>query len=130
MSSAPMPFTPTLYIKTDCPFSFKVVLFLQTAGLLEDFILAEYQQGTAEGEALKLQLAKQCGGKASFPTIEVAKGDFRSESDELIQHYAKMHGIDSKQIPIIDLYQRGLFTTYIKMVKKIKASNHGVFNLD
>lgn len=125
-----MPFTPTLYIKTDCPFSFKVVLFLQAAGLINDFKLVEYQQGTKTGEALKEQLAKQCGGKASFPTIEVAAGDFRSESDELIDHYAHQHKLEKNAMPIMDLYQRGLFTSYIKMVKKIKTANGGVFTLD
>lgn len=125
-----MSFTPTLYIKTDCPFSFKVMLFLQTANKLHCFNVVEYRQGTDEGEAIKQTLAEQCGGKASFPTIEISAGDFRSESDDLIKHYGAEYGIDVSTLAIMDLYQRGLFTTYIKMVKKIKATNNGVFAID
>ncbi len=114
-------FEPKLYAKLNCPFSFRVVLFLAEAGLLERFTLIECDPDASEFEAQRAFLSEVTGKPASFPTVEVAPGVYRSESDALIAHYASEHQIDLATLPALDFYARGVFRSVIRLYTENRA---------
>lgn len=121
-------FRPKVYVKTDCPFSFKFLTFLAESGLSRQFDIMDCEPGSEKIAAVRVELEAKTGKSPAFPTVELAAGEFKSDSDDLIQHYADLHGIDVDSLPVLDVYKRGVFTTYIKMVKKIKSLDPEFFS--
>jgi len=66
-------------------------------------------------------LSTKTGKSASFPTVKFKDGTYLSDSDRLIDYIAKRHNLDTATMPLFTFYKRGVFTTYLRMVKKIKA---------
>lgn len=126
--STPTSFKPTVYVKTGCPFSFRFLVFIMEAGLYERFTIIEVNPEWESDKAIREHLEQATGKKPAFPTVEVAKGDYRSDSEALIDYYAQQEGVDTAALAVLDLYNRGLFDTYLRMVKKIKANFPDFFN--
>ena len=108
-------FIPTAYVKTNCPFSFKFRLFMTEAELVERVrfvVLDPDAPGHAQDKA---DLAAKVGHGHTFPVVEVAPDNYLTDSDDLITHFADLHGIDPVTLPTLQFYRTGLFPTFLEM---------------
>ena len=101
-------FRPVLYVKEGCPFSFKTLLFVLEAGLLDRFEVREFAQGSDEEEAIRAELSPHLE-KVSFPAVQHAPGQFQTESDDIIARYAREANVDPGQLPVLSIYLGGVF---------------------
>lgn len=98
----------TAYFKRTCPYSLKFRIFINEAGLEGRFNIVVFDDGDDTHQQLRQRLEK-AGLKPSFPAVELGNDQFRTGSDELIQHYAREAGIDPGQLPLLEYYTRGVF---------------------
>lgn len=108
-------FKPTAYIRTNCPYSFKFLLFLTEAGLQDQFDFVPMNPETAEFETRKTEIEGRMGRNAVFPLVEVAPSEFMSDSDNLIEHFSANHDIDSASLYALKFYRGGLYPCYLEM---------------
>jgi glutaredoxin len=92
-------FRPILYLKANCPHCFKARLFLTEAGMADRFDIQEFVPGDETESAIRAELAPHFA-KATFPTVQVAPGEYLNESDDIIAHYAGIAGIDPATLPL------------------------------
>jgi hypothetical protein len=104
------------YIKVGCPFSFKFLTFMAEAKLLDEIEIVRVREGDADYEATKQKLAEHLG-KASFPTVEVEPNKYMSDSDRLIEHYAKRAGLRPDEMPVLSLYKEGILPKLFELHK-------------
>jgi hypothetical protein len=104
------------YIKEGCPFSFKFLAFMAEAGLLDEIEIVRLREGAADYEETKAKLAAELG-KASFPTVEVEPGRLMTDSDRLIEHYAKRAGVQPDEMPVLSLYKQGILPKLFELHK-------------
>ncbi|MET0371446.1 MAG: hypothetical protein ABW039_08730 [Sphingobium sp.] len=104
----PEAFIPTLYLNHRCPFCLKLMIYIAQAGLWDTVRLRIFEPGSAEHEATKAELAPYFS-KVSFPTAEVAPGDFRNETDALIAYFESRSGKKATDMPLLDYYATGVF---------------------
>jgi hypothetical protein len=103
-------FRARAYLRTDCPYSFKFLLFMSEARLLGEIELVRADpRKPHEYEAIKSTLAQSTGKKATFPTVEIERGVYRSDSNALIDHYAKKHGVATNSLTAFTFYLDGIF---------------------
>jgi hypothetical protein len=100
---------PVAYLRTDCPYSFKLLLFLTEAKLLERFEIVRCDPDTATFVHIKRKLEQATGKNAMFPTVEISPNTYMSDSDALIAHYAKSASIDPQTLPAFSFYMNGIF---------------------
>lgn len=113
-------FTPRVILKQECPFCLKFRIFLSEAGLKDNFRFLTVRDETSEYEEVR-SILEDALGEASFPTVEIAKGEFMSGSDELIDHYAEKHDIDRSQLDLLTYYEDGVFQASIDMSEENQA---------
>jgi hypothetical protein len=106
---------PTAYLRTGCPFSFKLLLFLSEAGLLKDFDVVKCDPDTREFEGIKAKLTEKTGKKVSFPTVEIEPGVYKSDSDALVKLYAAKHNIDPRTLAAYSFYIESIFPQLEKL---------------
>ncbi|HET7607957.1 MAG TPA: glutathione S-transferase N-terminal domain-containing protein [Gammaproteobacteria bacterium] len=104
------------YIKVGCPFSFKFLTFMAEAKLLDEIEIVRVREGDGDYEATKQKLAEHLG-KASFPTVEVEPNKYMSDSDRLIEHYAKRAGLRPDEMPVLSLYKEGILPKLFELHK-------------
>ena len=103
------PFMPKAYLKVDCPFSFKYLLFMAEAGLLDGVEVIRCDPKSARFERLKAKLAAATKLQpATFPTVEVEPGRYSSDSDQLIRYYARQNNVASTDLPALKFYKQGI----------------------
>ncbi len=102
-------FKAKAYLREGCPFSFKFWLFMVEAGLSEQMEVVRCDPDDAAFEAIKAKLSAALHKPASFPTVEIEPGRYQADSDALIEHYAKKHGIDARGLPALAFYRETLF---------------------
>ena len=102
-------FTPKAYLKEGCPYSFKYLLFMAEAGLLDRIEVVRCQPESAGFERIKAMLAAATNAPATFPTVEIEPGRYRSDSDRLIDYYARANDIDPGDLPALSFYKQGIF---------------------
>ena len=85
-------FTPIIYVRQGCPFCMKLRLFLLETGQLASVSVRE-GQNDEEHSQLAAHLAAHLG-KASFPSAEIAPGEYLADSDALVDHFASKAGVD------------------------------------
>jgi len=102
-----MAFTPVAYLKQDCPFSFKFLLFVMEAGLLDKIEVEELMQGEKRMEELRSLLREKLG-EASFPCVQIEKGTYMSETDDLITYFAGKHGKSVESLEVVPFFERGV----------------------
>jgi len=102
-------FKPKAYLKEGCPYSFKYLLFMTEAGLLDHVDVIRCDPESAEFDAVKRKLGNATGGDATFPTVEIAPGRYLSDSDKLIEHYARAFNVDPSTLPALSFYKETLF---------------------
>ena len=108
-------FRPTAWVRTNCPYSFKFRLFVTEAGLAEQFNFIEMDPDSSDFIRMRSELDQRSGRRTSFPTVEVTSGEFMSDSDALIDHFAETLGIDQSALPALSFYRRGLYVCYLEM---------------
>jgi hypothetical protein len=101
-------FRPTLYVKQGCPFSFKTLLFVLEAGLIDRFEVREFAQGSDEEAAIRAEIEPHLE-KVSFPAVQYAPGQYQTESDDIIARYAREANVDPAQLPVLNIYLNGVF---------------------
>lgn len=102
------PFTPTVYLKAGCPFCLKVRLFLLEAGQLDSVVLREFVPGTEEETEIR-GLLDPVVEKVTFPTAELTPGNFTTESDAIVVHFAERAGVKPEALPTYQSYLTGVF---------------------
>ena len=103
------PFTPKAYLKEGCPFSFKYLLFMAEARLLDRIEVIRCNPESAEFEGIKAKLAAATNEPATFPTVEVEPGRYQSDSDQLIEYYARTNKVVLSDLPALSFYKEGIF---------------------
>lgn len=105
----PPTFKPKAYVKDGCPFSFKYWLFLVESGLENRVEVIRCDPEDPTFEAVKSKLAAGLGKAASFPTVEIEPGRYRSDSDALIDWYAHQYNVDINRLPALAFYKETIF---------------------
>ena len=113
-------FKPKAYIKEGCPFSFKFLVFMAEAELLDEIEILWLRDGDAEYEAARAKLTQELG-KASFPTVEIEPNRYLADSDRLIEHYAERAGLRPDDMPVLSLYKQGILPKLFEL-HKLKTS--------
>jgi glutaredoxin 2 len=112
-------FKPKVYMKDNCPFCFKFMLFLTEIGVLDQFeIITAHSDNDAEMSKYRSFLQEKTGKQASFPTVEIEPGTFMAESGDLIDYYADQYGIDTSQLSALPYYIAGPFKAQIDLFKE------------
>ena len=114
------PFKAKAYIKEGCPFSFKFLTFMTEAELLDEIEIVRVREGDADYEAAKQKLTEHLG-KASFPSVEIEPNKYMTDSDRLIEHYAKREGLRPDEMPVLSLYKQGILPKLFEL-HKLKTS--------
>ncbi len=112
-------FKAKAYILDGCPFSFKYWLFMVEAQLSDRLEVIRINSQDPDYEDLKAQLTAALGRDATFPTVEVERGSFVADSDELIHYYATRHGVDIDGLPAFRFYQETLFPQILALHQMI-----------
>jgi glutaredoxin len=108
-------FTRTLYMKRGCPFCSKLAIFMAEAGITD--VLWEYD--TDENKA---KITEKLG-KVTFPTLEIAPGEFMLESGDIINKFATEKQLDPSTMLIFKFVtgegtdDPALLKTYFKLMK-------------
>jgi hypothetical protein len=102
-------FKAKAYLKADCPYSFRFLLFMSEARLLEQIEVIRCDPKDAGYEQVKAKLQSATGGTAEFPTVEIEPGVYKSDSGKLIDHYAKKNNVSVKSLPVLSFYEAGIF---------------------
>jgi hypothetical protein len=74
-------------------------------------------------EAIKVKLAAGLGKAASFPTVEIEPGRYQSDSDALIDWYAKKNDIDVGRLPALAFYKETLFPQILELHENKHAAD-------
>jgi hypothetical protein len=64
---------------------------------------------SADFERTKDRLATATGTAPTFPTVEIEPGQYLSDSDRLVQHYAGVSGVDPATLPAFMFYTETIF---------------------
>jgi len=99
-------FTPIVFVRQGCPFCLKLRLFLLEAGLSDSVKLMEGK--TPEEHQQFSDMLAEKTGKASFPTAEIAPGEYLPESDALVAHFAALSSADPEELPTYQAYVGGV----------------------
>jgi len=110
-------FKAKAYVKEGCPFSFKFLVFMAEAKLLDEIEIVRLREGDADYETTKQKLGEHLGKAASFPTVEVEPNHYMTDSDRLIEHYAKRKGFRPDEMPVLSLYKQGILPKLFELHK-------------
>ena len=87
------------YLKEGCPYSFKYLLFMAEAGLLDRVEAIRCDPDSLDFEGTTDMLAAATGKAAMFPTVEIEPGRYLSDSDRLIEYYAQGANVRRRTFP-------------------------------
>jgi glutathione S-transferase len=113
-------FRPIVTLKDCCPWCFRFRLFLLEAGLQDQFDLRMFVPGDAQEEQIRAELAAHFD-TVTFPTVEVAPGQFLADSAALVAHYADHFGIAVDRLALLDQYERGPLATIGRLFGELRA---------
>jgi hypothetical protein len=103
------PFKAKAYLKEGCPFSFKYLLFMVEAGLIDQIQVIRCDPSDPEFDTVKAKLTAGLRKPASFPTVEIEPGRYESDSDALIRHYATKNSVRESSLPALAFYTETIF---------------------
>jgi glutathione S-transferase len=115
-------FKATAYVKDGCPFSFKFLTFAAEAGLLDQIKIVRVREGDPSADATKQRLSEKLGKPVSFPTVEVEPDRYLSDSDRIIEHIARRHGVQADDLPVLSFYKQTIFP---KLIEHYKLTSGG-----
>jgi hypothetical protein len=110
-----------VYLKHECPWSLRFLVFLTEAGLLSQFQVVRYVPDAPGADAIRALLEAVTGKAPAYPTVERPDGTFVSDSGALIEAYAAAHGIDRDRLVALDLYERGVLVAQVRMFQELRA---------
>jgi hypothetical protein len=84
-------FKPVAYIKEGCPYSMKLLSFIEDSHLQDRIDVVRCAAGTPVMDAVKQKLSEATGSSPRFPTVEVEPGEFKTESSELIRYFKQRY---------------------------------------
>jgi hypothetical protein len=108
-------FKAKAYVKHGCPFSFKFLVFMAEAGLLDRIEIVRMKPGDPGYDAEKQKLDKHLGKPATFPVVEVEPGQYATDSDRLIERYAAEAGLKPGELPVLSFYKETIFPQLIEL---------------
>jgi len=108
-------FKARAYVKHGCPFSFKFLVFMSEAGLLDRIEIIRMKPDDPSYDAQKQKLDKQLGKPATFPVVEVEPGQYQTDSDRLIERYAAEGGLTPDSLPVLSFYKQTIFPQLIEL---------------
>lgn len=111
-------FKAKAYVKEGCPFSFKFLVFMAEAGLLERIEIVRMSPDDPSFEATKQRLAEKLGKPATFPTVEIEPGRYMADSDGLIEHYAGRERRDAGALPVLAFYKQTIFPQLVELHRR------------
>jgi hypothetical protein len=85
-------FKPVAYIKEGCPYSMKLLDFIEEAQLGDHVDVVRCAPGTPVMRSVKQKLSAVTGRSAKFPTVEIEPGVFKTESADLIRYFSERYG--------------------------------------
>jgi hypothetical protein len=103
------------YLKVGCPYSFKFLLFMSEAGLLDRFEIIRCDPDDVNFASIKERLAAGSGKEATFPTVEVEPGRYQADSDRLISHYARKHNVVVENLAALAFYRDSIFPQLVEL---------------
>lgn len=110
-------FKAKAYVKEGCPFSFKFLVFMAEAGLLDEIEIVRLEAEGAVFEATKERLSAALGKPATFPTVEVAPGRFMLDSDRVIEHFAARANVEVDDLPVLAFYKQTILPKVVELHK-------------
>lgn len=110
---------PLLIVKRECPFCFKFLLWLNEVGKIDAFEINAYSESDSGLQAWRDKM-EASGVTPGFPAVQTAPGEFLTDSDALIDHYAQKFDLPSEPDWIMNYYLGGLLPAYVHMFKKLK----------
>jgi hypothetical protein len=84
-------FKPVAYIKEGCPYSMKLLNFIEEAHLQDRVDVVRCAAGSPVMDAVKRKLSEATGSSPKFPTVEIKPGEFKTESNELIRYFQQRY---------------------------------------
>ena len=108
-------FKPKAWLKDGCPYSFKFLLFMTEARLLDRIEVIRCDPDSAAFDDVKQRLARATGREATFPTVELEPGRYLSDSDRLIAHFAHAFEVDPDALPALSFYEETLFAQLVAL---------------
>jgi hypothetical protein len=108
-------FKAKAYVREGCPFSFKFLVFMAEAGLLDRIEIVRMRPGDPGFDAEKEKLGKRLGKAVTFPVVEVEPGKYQTDSDQLIDRYAAEAGLEPDAQPVLSLYKQTIFPQLIEL---------------
>jgi glutathione S-transferase len=110
-------FRPVIYLKAKCPFCMKVRIFLLESGLLGKVEVKDFAPGTDQETAIRAELEPKLE-KVSFPAAQTAPGQYMTDSDGIIGHFAKAAGADPATMPVLSAYVEGPFQQIMTLFRE------------
>lgn len=98
-------FKAKAYVKEGCPFSCKFLVFMAEAGLLDEIAIVRCNPASPSFEDEKYRLGTWLDKEVTFPVVELEPGQYKSDSDALIEHYARAHGIAADSLAVLSFYK-------------------------
>jgi hypothetical protein len=108
-------FKAKAYVKERCPFSFKFLVFMSEAGLLDSIELVRLKPGSPGYDAEKAKLDEGLGKPATFPTVEIEPGRYLTDSDRLIELFAERAGLKPAEMPVLAFYKETILPQLIEL---------------
>lgn len=108
-------FKAKAYVREGCPFSFKFLVFMAEAGLLDRIEIVRMRPGDPGFDAEKDKLGKRLGNAVTFPVAEVEPGKYQTDSDQLIERYAAEAGLKPDALPVLSFYKQTIFPQLIEL---------------
>ncbi|MDL2410661.1 glutathione S-transferase N-terminal domain-containing protein [Rhizobium calliandrae] len=110
-------FKPIVYLKENCPFCLKVRLFLLEAGLTPDVEVHDFAPGTEQEDLIRAELLPHLD-RVSFPSAQLARGRYVSESDDIVAFLAAKAGRNPSDMPVYRNYVDGAFAMAMALWKE------------
>ena len=108
-------FRAKAYVKEQCPFSFKFLVFMAEAGLLDRIEIVRLDPRDAGFEATKNMLSEQLGKAATFPVVQVAPDLYMADSDQLIERFAAEARFEADAMPVLSFYKETILPQLIEL---------------
>jgi hypothetical protein len=110
-------FKAKAYVKDGCPFSFKFLVFMAEAGLIDRIEITRLNENDPSFEAAKQRLSEHLGKNATFPTVEVEPGNYMTDSDRVIEHFATRERRQPDEMPVLSFYKQTIFPQLIELFR-------------
>jgi glutathione S-transferase len=110
---------PVVYVKHECPFSMRLLLFLAETGLLSEAQVVYVVPGG--DEAIRAHLSGLTGKAPSFPSVEWPGGEVWTDSGAIIDRLCAERGVDRDRLIALPLYERGVMKANSRMFQELRA---------